>query len=327
MIRLAIYGPSLPAIEERLYALGLDLDLHLFDAEGGISRGGVALDPAEVELDYVWLRHDVITDGAMGRIMETVLACRHVDVFQSFNAGLDHPFFRKAAAKGVRLSNSSAQGIAIAEYVFGQVLALFQPIAEQRAAQARKDWVKTPFREVAGTRWLIFGYGPIGAALAKRAGAFDAVVDVIRRDTAPLPGVARVGALDDAEAFLPDADVVVLACPLNDATRGLAGAGFFEAMKPGAVLVNIARGEVINTPALMLGLDAGRPGMAVLDVFDVEPLPKSDPLWTHPNVVVTGHTSFNGSGTVGRWDQLFLDGITAYARDGGIVRAVDVSVL
>ena len=161
--------------------------------------------------------------------------------------------------------------MAISEYVFGQVLNRFQPLATQRQLQAAREWRNTPFREIWRTRWLIVGYGPIGQALAQRLRAFDATVDVVRRSDAPIETAARVGTADDLPRFLPDADVVVLACPLTAATRGMANAAFFAAVKKDAFLVNIARGGLVEAAALTAALDSGRLGHAILDVFEPEP--------------------------------------------------------
>jgi phosphoglycerate dehydrogenase-like enzyme len=181
-----------------------------------------------------------------------------------------------------------------------------QRLAEQQAA---KVWARTPFREISRTKWVIFGYGPIGREVATRAKAFGADISVIRRKPSADAIVDRAGTMADMAAMLADADVVVLACPLNGETRGFANARFFAALKPGAVLVNIARGGLIDDGALIEALDTGRVSFAILDVFAQEPLPTSDPYWSHPRVRLTPHTSFSGSGVNRRWEDLFIDNI------------------
>ena len=246
---------------------------------------------------------------------------------QTFNAGLDHPFYAELAGKGTRICNSSAQGVAIAEFVFGQVLSVLQPLEEQRQMQADRDWRFTPYREISQTHWLVLGHGPIGQALTKRLKAFEAEVSVIRRTAVPTESADRVGAASDLQSFLPDADIVVIACPLNDQTRGMADTAFFRAMKPGAILVNIARGPLIDDAALIKGLDEGTPSVGILDVFHTEPLPDDDPLWSHPKVRMTPHTSFAGDGSQGRWDQLFLDNITRFVADEPLGQEVDPALI
>ncbi|MEM7525132.1 MAG: NAD(P)-dependent oxidoreductase [Pseudomonadota bacterium] len=321
-LRVAMYGPSHDHIGDRLAALGLDLEVLTFDADGAFRIDGALVAPDQVDIDYLWLSTHVAADEARQAAFDLALALRSVDVVQTFNAGLDDPVYAALSAKGVRVCNSSAQGVAIAEYVFAQVMSLTHPVAEQRAMQAAREWRTTPFRELSRTHWLIIGHGPIGQAVVKRARAFEAEVSVIRRAAAPAEGADRTGTLADLPAFLPDADIVLLACPLNAATAGLAGPAFFNAIKPGAIFVNIARGGVVDEAALIAALDAERLETAVLDVVRTEPLPPDDPLWRHPKVRITPHTSFAGDGSRGRWDALFLENIARYANGEALLREV-----
>jgi phosphoglycerate dehydrogenase-like enzyme len=111
---------------------------------------------------------------------------------------------------------------------------------------------------------------------------------------------------------LPQSDVVVLANSLNDATRYMANDKFFAAMKEGSILINIARGALIDDAALQRGLAQNKPAHAVLDVFEPEPLPSDNWMWTHPKVRISGHTSNAGHGTPGRGDTLFLENLKRY---------------
>lgn len=322
-VSVAMYANSYGRVRERLDTLGLELRVYPFQLDGAFEVDGRKVDPATVDLDYLWLSPELSLEGGLKTAFEVVLRCRSIKVVQTFNAGLDAPAYKQIVAKGIRLCNSSAQSIAIAEYVLAQVLALFQPIGEQRALQAQRKWQRTPFREIAGTGWLILGYGPIGRAIAERAKAFGAQVTVVRRSPQTGAAVDRAGTLADLPRFLPEADVVVLACPLNEATRSVAGRAFFEAMRPEATLVNIARGGLIDDAALLRALDEGRLAAAVLDVFRSEPLPADDPLWAHPRVRLTSHTSFSGSGVRARWDQLFLDNLPRFVRGEPLLNEVD----
>ena len=146
---------------------------------------------------------------------------------------------------------------------------------------------------------------------------------MIRRSAQADDRVERVGSLDDAGKLAADADIIVLACSLTDATRGFADAEFFAQVKPGAVLVNIARGALIDDAALIKALNDGTISEAALDVFHKEPLPENDPLWTHPKVRLTPHTSFAGDGGRDRWDQLFLDNIVRYVNGEALEREVN----
>ncbi len=323
-VTLAMHQASLAHIGDRLDALGLDAQIVTFDDAGqfsGLSSiNSVTVSAENVEADYVWLSAHLPSRNAA---FQTVLAMKRVGVLQTFNAGLDDPFYRAAANKGITICNSSAQGVAIAEYVLGQVMAVFQPFAQQRKQQNAREWKLTRYREISRTSWLIIGYGPIGQAVAHRVKAFGADVAVVRRSPGAGPEVDRVGTLSDLPDLLGRADVVVLACPLNDQTHGMANTAFFDAIKPGAVLVNVARGPLIDDGALIAALDSGAVETAILDVFHTEPLPADDPLWAHPGVRLTPHTSFAGDGVQGRWDQLFLDNFARFVWGEPLEQVVD----
>jgi phosphoglycerate dehydrogenase-like enzyme len=322
-LTVAMYDKSYEHIGKRLAALKLDIVVRTFDRQGQFNIAGRAVPPADVDVDYFWLSNHINADGFRDAAFETVLACRSVGVLQTFNAGLDHPFYKALAAKGTRICNSSAQGVAIAEYVLGQTLAVLQPIELQRSLQADKKWQITPFRELSQTHWLIIGFGPIGREIATRVKAFGATTAFIRRSPEVTPLADKVGTLADLKSFLPSADVIVLACSLNADTRGFAGADFFAGLKQDAILVNVARGALVDDAALRGALDGDRLATAILDVFAEEPLPADNWLWTHPKVRMTSHTSFSGSGVRGRWDRLFLENIVRHARGEALANLVD----
>jgi phosphoglycerate dehydrogenase-like enzyme len=224
-------------------------------------------------------------------------------------AGLDHPIWAQLVDKGAVLTTGHGQALCIAEYVLAEVLATFQRIGERRAEQAAHRWTRLPFREVAGTSWLIVGFGAIGQDVAARAKAFGANIIGVRRSGKSDPLAKHMGRLAEVNSLLPAADVVVLATPLNSETRGMADAAFFAAMKPGAVLVNVGRGDLIDEPALLAALGAGAPHHAILDVFHDEPLKDVSPFWDHPKVSVTPHASAFGSGQAARNDAIFVENL------------------
>lgn len=326
-VTVAMSETALKHIGERLDALGLDIVVRAFDADGRLHFDGATKSPADVDVDYLWLTNALPGDMPFARAFEIALEFRSVDLLQTFNAGLDYPFYARIAARGVRICNSSAQAVAISEYVMAQVLSITHPVAAQRTLQAERTWKITPFRELSRTRWLILGFGHIGKAIAARVCPFGAPIDVVRRRAEPSDLCDRVGTMADLGRFLPEADVVVLACSLNDETRGFAGDGFFSAMREDSILVNIGRGGLIDDRALLAALDRGRPATAVLDVFTTEPLPADNPLWAHPRVRMTSHTSFAGSGVRGRWDALFLDNIRRYVKGETLINEVDPAAI
>ncbi len=229
------------------------------------------------------------------------------------NAGLDSPVFTAVLERGVRLTNAHVTDIPISEYVLRSVLDVFQQAELWRDAQRRRAWDRHQFREVAGTTWLIIGLGTIGHAVAVRARAFGArVVGCRRSPTGHEPADAIVSP-SELRGALPSTDVVVLCLPSTADSPPLVDAAFLEAMAPGSVLVNIARGSLIDERALVAALDKGRPSAAILDVMQNEPLPDDSPLWTHPHVVLTPHNSAGGFDRYGRYDDLLVDNLARYA--------------
>ncbi|MEZ5849045.1 MAG: D-2-hydroxyacid dehydrogenase [Hyphomicrobiaceae bacterium] len=320
---IGMYEKGYDLVGERLMALGLDVVVHTFDKDGRFLVEGERVAPDAVDLDYLWLNQSITSDGVMEPVFDAMLTCRSLKVMQTFNAGLDHAFYKHMSARGIRICNSSAQGVAIAEYTMAQVLSAVHPIEEQRRMQAARQWKITPFRELSQMRWLIVGFGPIGREIAKRLKAFGSKVTVVRRTPDASDLADAVGTSADLPRLLPEADVVVIACPLNAETRGMADAGFFAAMKEGAILVNIARGGLVEDAALLAALDKNRPALAILDVFHEEPLPSGNPFWSHPKVRMTSHTSFAGSGVRDRWHQLFLDNIQRFVKGRPLLNEVD----
>jgi phosphoglycerate dehydrogenase-like enzyme len=228
--------------------------------------------------------------------------------------------------KGVRISKSSAQATPIAEYVVAHALSLQVPIPAQAALQVKHEWKETPYRELAHTRWVLVGFGNIGHEIAKRIKPFGVDLTVVRRNPAAEGELAdRVIGPPELAAVLPEADVIVLACALNDETRGMCDAAFFKALKPGAILINIGRGGLVDEEALKAGLERDQPAHAVLDVFATEPLPADSWFWDHPKVRVSAHTSHSGDGKLARGDELFLENLRRYLAKEPLLNEADPS--
>jgi phosphoglycerate dehydrogenase-like enzyme len=171
------------------------------------------------------------------------------------------------------------------EWVLAAVLASVRGFVEFGRAQSEGRWAYTPTDELAGKRVLIVGAGSIGAAVARRLAPFDVEVTLVaRRARAGVHGITELPDL------LGEADIVVLLVPSTPQTRGLVDAGFLGRMRNGALLVNAARGPVVDTGALVGELASGRL-RAALDVTDPEPLPAGHPLWGVPGLLLTPHVA------------------------------------
>lgn len=209
-------------------------------------------------------------------------------VVQTLTAGVDN--IRDAIPDGVLLCNGRGiHDTSTAELALTLVLSSLRGVPDFVRAQDRKEWAPGWFPSLADKTVLLVGYGAIGAAIEARLTPFECSVVRVARS-------ARDGvhAIADLPSLLPSADVVVLVIPLTDETRGLVDAGFLARMKDGALLVNVARGAVVDTDALVAELTSERLRAAV-DVVDREPLPSDSPLWGCPGLLVSPHVGGSSS--------------------------------
>lgn len=196
---------------------------------------------------------------------------------------------------GILLSTCrGAHGGSTAEWVVAVLLSIYRDLAAFDADQAVRRWETRTTDTLQGKRALIVGAGDLGRQLQRKLAAFDARVTMV--GTTARDGVHGAAELPD---LLGAHDVVVLMVPLTSLTRGMVNAEFLSAMASGAVLVNAARGPVVDTDALMAELRTGRL-RAALDVTDPEPLPPEHPLWTMPGVVLTPHVAASVRGVRNR---------------------------
>lgn len=192
-------------------------------------------------------------------------------------------------------------------------MALSRDLPRYLRDQAAHEWSPHSFDDLEGQTIGVVGMGPIGLEIIRLAEVFGmrpigmrrAVVGGEPCETWPLGRFAELAAT---------VDVLALALPLTDGTRGLLSATVIDSMRPGAVLVNIGRGELVDEAAMTAALIAGRPGGAGLDVFAVEPLPPDSPLWDLPNVIITPHSSGDTRSAHDRGVELFLDNLVLYGR-------------
>ncbi|MEU3722350.1 2-hydroxyacid dehydrogenase [Streptomyces sp. NPDC031705] len=235
-------------------------------------------------------------------------------VVQTLTAGIDNVLPGLADLRpGVRLCN--ARGVheaSTAELALTLVLASLRGIPGMVRGQDREEWRGGFYDALADKSVLIVGYGAIGAAVEDRLLPFEcARITRVARSARTAPH-GPVHALAALPGLLPDADVVVLTTPLTEDTRHLADAAFLRRMKDGALLVNVSRGPVVHTGALLAELESGRL-RAALDVTDPEPLPAGHPLWHAPNVLITPHVGGSSSAFEPRAKRLVARQLTRFA--------------
>lgn len=230
------------------------------------------------------------------------------------SAGVEHLLLPAVLERELVLTNSAGvHAIPIAEFVMAFLLNRAKELPTYRAAQDDGRWARgLELRELYGATMLILGLGGIGQAIAERAAAFGMRVWGSRRSERPTPHVERVVTGDSWRALLPEADYLIVAAPLTAETRGMVDAAAFAAMKPSAYLVNIARGQLIDEPALIEALVEGRIAGAALDTFEHEPLPPESPLWRLPKLTITPHATANSPHMRERQIALFLDNLARF---------------
>ncbi len=230
---------------------------------------------------------DIVTGTSIDRaLLERVEDLR---LFACSFAGTSHLPLDSFADRGIEVTNASGVHAPNAsEHVIGSILAFSRRLHEAARAD---NWQPASPGELSGSTVAIVGLGAIGRAVADRLAPFDVTTIGIRRDPAAGGATDELLGPDDLHTALARSDFVVLSCPLTDATRGLIGDAEIATLASDAVLVNVARGEVIETDALLKGLRRGQLGGAALDVTDPEPLPDDHPLWDLDEVLITPHTA------------------------------------
>ncbi|MEV6981080.1 2-hydroxyacid dehydrogenase [Sphaerisporangium sp. NPDC051017] len=288
---MKIWVPS-QAVAEVLTDLP-DVECVIFDGTGEPPEGA-----EEVE---VWIPSLIPPPGLPG-LLRRMTGLR---LLQTVTAGVDA--YLGHLPDGVVLCN--ARGVhdaGTAEWVVGAMIAVLREFPAFAAAQERGEWTYRHTGVLADSTVLIVGYGAIGEALERRLDGFE--VDVVRVARTAREGVHGQ---DELPRLLPEADVVVLLVPSTKGTAALVDARFLAAMKDGAVLVNAARGPVVDTGALLTELRSGRL-RAALDVTDPEPLPKDHPLWTAPGLFVTPHVAGSTPASIRRLRRLMRSQMLRY---------------
>jgi phosphoglycerate dehydrogenase-like enzyme len=248
----------------------------------------------------------VIPFGVTGERLKRILhSLPKLRVVQLFSAGADHVI--PVVPPGVTLCNArGAHTAATAEWTVGAIVATLRQFPRFAIAQHEGRWDSAPSEGVAGKHVLIVGYGSIGEAVERRLAGWEVTIDRIARTARP-----AVHGLSDLPMLLPKADVVVIVVPTVDDTRNMVDAKFLAAMKDGAVLVNAARGAIVDTDALLAELTSGRL-RAALDVTAPEPLPAGHPLWSAPGLLLTPHVGGAVHGSTTRAYAVVIPQIARY---------------
>ena len=247
------------------------------------------------------------------------LAGTTVSVVQSQSIGYDG--VADLLPAGVTYCNAAGvHEASTAELAVALTLASLRGLPAFTTAQAERRWAHERFDSLADKRVLVIGQGGIGRAAAERFRPFD--VDLVRvATTARTDEEGAVHAVSELATLLPESDVVLLAVPLNPATTRMVDDHFLAAMKPGALLVNVSRGAVVDTDALVAHARDGRV-MAAMDVTDPEPLPPDHPLWSIPGILITPHVGGDSTAMAPRMERLIHNQVTRLVRGDEPLNAV-----
>jgi phosphoglycerate dehydrogenase-like enzyme len=276
---------GLAGVRAEVAALGRDLG-----QRGDVSSVAVPSSVADVEFYVPSFFPSPASSAVLGQM-------RSLCVVQTLTAGVD--WIRPhVPARAVLCNARGVHDASTAEWVVAAMLGALRSLPLFSAEQAAGRWAYQETDQLAGKTVLIVGYGAIGTAVERRLAGFEVTLRRVARSPRPgRGGAGAVAGLAELPSLLPEADVVVLLVPSTPQTRGLADSGFLGRMKDGALLVNAARGAVVDTAALVAEVARGRL-RAALDVTDPEPLPPGHPLWSLPGVFLTPHVA--GSTAVSR---------------------------
>lgn len=261
--------------------------------------------------DAAWVEGIIGNGIFLSHPIECFVNLRYI---QLTSAGYDRVPMDYVKSHNITIHNArGVYSIPMAEFAVSGVLSLFKETRGFDDSQKRHQWEKRRgLRELHGKTVVIVGCGNVGTECAKRFHAFGTKVvgvDLFVREDAHYNAMRELRSLDET---LTEADIVILTLPLTEETRGLMNATRLSGMKTGAILVNIARGGVVDEKALIEALQ-NHLGGAVLDVFETEPLAENSPLWDMPHVIVTPHNSFVGEGNGTRLSQVILENLKDFS--------------
>ena len=298
------------------------MNLWIPDATGHDAVGelpddvALALIPREGELPPALLDAEFLVPRAGDRrIAELLPRMSKLRVIQTLSAGVDR--LLPIVPTGVTLCDAGGtRDVAVAEWVLAAILACTRALPELRDLQREHSWGWRRSEELAGSTVMILGYGAIGTAVEARLAPFE--VEVIRIARRARAGVHSV---DELRSLLPLAEIIVVLLPLTPETTGLLDADALRCLRPGALLVNAARGAIVDTGALLEQLQAGRI-RAALDVTDPEPLPAEHPLWDAPGLLLTPHFAGDTLAAERRAFALVGEQVRRYLRKEPLVNVV-----
>jgi phosphoglycerate dehydrogenase-like enzyme len=311
---LVLADPAAPALRE-LDAIGHGVTVKIGKTADAL---GDSVRDARVLFNWTGSKPDV------GKILK---AAPKLEWIHAMYAGLDRSLFPELVESPVPLTNGSGVfSQSLGEFVMLGILYFAKDVSRRIQAKSERKWDVFDNAEISRQTVGIVAHGDIGRAVSRRAKAMGMRVLAQRKNTAARAGdedVDRVYGANELHAMLPECDYVAVTAPLTDETRGMIGAREFALMKPAAVILNVGRGPVIDEAAMVEALRTKRIRGAALDVFDVEPLPPDNPLWSLENVFMTSHCADHVDGWVESAVVFFLEQFRRWRNGEPLKNVVD----
>jgi phosphoglycerate dehydrogenase-like enzyme len=311
---LVLADPAAPALRE-LGAIGDGVTVRI-----GKTADVLGDEVADARVLFNWT-------GSKPDVLRVMQRAPKLEWIHAMYAGLDRSLFPELVESPIPLTNGSGVfSQSLGEFVILGVLYFAKDVPRRMQAKADHRWDVFDNVEIRKQTIGIVAHGDIGRAVSSRAKALGMRVLATRRNPSPRAGdehVDRVYAASDLHAMLPQCDYVAVTAPLTPETTGLIGVREFELMKPSAVILNVGRGPVINESAMIEALKTKRIRGAALDVFDVEPLPPDNPLWSLDNVLITAHCADHVEGWVESAVVFFIEQFARWRKGEPLRNLVD----
>lgn len=302
-------------------------DKHLETVRAACPTAELVIAPTEAEARRAVAHADglCLSLDRGGGLREILFNAERLEWMHCFFAGVEGILTRELVESQVVVTNAAGiHAPPIAEHVIGVIIALARSFPALYRQQQQHVWYRNlPVDEIAGRTLGIVGLGGIGQLVAKKAKGLDMRVIGTKRHPAPVPFVDEVLPDERLGDLLAQSDYVVVAVPSTHETIGLIGRSEINTMKPSACLINVARGSVIDQDALIFALQDGRIAGAGLDVFEPEPLPADNPLWSLPNVILSPHCSARSPHINQRTVAQFAENLRRFAAGEQLLNVVD----
>ncbi len=294
---------------------------------------GIVLDQPDLDPFFAYRPEEIDDPGEFEVVVsffypwfyELLPEMKRLQWIHFLSAGVDRLWDWELENKGYIFSKSSGvHAQPISDHVMAMALYFSRRLGEFYRQQKKREWNRHPLGELYGMSMGILGMGAIGRACAQKARAFEMRVIGTANRPREMEGIDYCGGPDMIDRVLQESDYLVIALPLTEKTRGLIGEKEIAKMKKNAVIINIARGEIIVEPALIKALQDGRIRGAGLDVFAEEPLPEESPLWEMENVLITPHIAGSTPYYMERALKIFLNNWQAFRANHPLPTGVDL---